>query len=517
MKTWELSSDDLSYISDHGIDLDTFKRYRLIFERGKLPPELVRPCTDSDGIEILTEKEQEIFIELYERESSGGRCSKFVPASGAATRMFQCLCPIFERESINTIEDLNLKARSRPELLDTLRFFNSIDKLPFYPQLQNWCRSQGISVEEIMKKGPLRKLVHGILRRDGLGLGTLPKALLPFHRYGKEARTAFEEHILEAVGYVKDREGICRIHFTVSKDHISSFGEIANILKRRLAGEGIKLDISFSVQHSSTDTPAVDEEGKLLRDSYGAIVLRPGGHGALLKNLQECEGDIVFIKNVDNVPEDRTKPLVTHWKKVLGGMLIAMEQDLNMAFKSLKESPNTVYLAEEICLKWKQILPPAYYELSQVEKRNFLLSFLDRPKRVCGMVRNVGQPGGGPFWVKNPDGWITRQIIEKAQVDFTDPEQVKIWNASTHFNPVDVVCALRTPEGSMYHLSRFTDPMAYIITEKLHRGKRIRVLEHPGLWNGSMACWITVFVEVPKETFHPVKQITDLIEKDVNL
>lgn len=507
----ELSEKDLLHLTNHGIDLDTFNRYKQMLEKGKNPPELLRPCVDSDGIEILSQEEQETFIRIYETEAAKGRCSKFVPASGAATRMFQCLCPLFGKEAIHTVNELEMRARHDPELRDALKLFNSINRLPFFPELQDWCQNHGLSVEEILEKGPLKKLVYGILHRDGLGLGTLPKALIPFHRYGKEVRTAFEEHILEAVHYVRDSEGLCRIHFTVSKDHLIRFQEHVETIERRLARDGIRLDVSFSIQYPSTDTPAIDEKGELVRNLDGTIVLRPGGHGALLRNLQEYGGDIVFIKNVDNVARDEIKPLVSRWKKILGGMLIAMERDFNNAIIGLRKDSKYLPLAEEIYKKWKQTLPPDYEKLSEYDKRNLLLNLLDRPKRVCGMVKNVGQPGGGPFWVRNPNGWITKQIVEKAQIDFNNSGQVKIWSASKYFNPVDVVCALRNYEGIPYQLYQFIDSNSYIITEKLQYGKKVKVLEHPGLWNGSMAYWITIFVEVPRETFHPVKKVIDLI------
>ncbi|MEJ5300138.1 MAG: DUF4301 family protein [Thermodesulforhabdaceae bacterium] len=515
MKGWELSKEDLIYLADHGIDPEIFNRYRSLFEAGKYPPDLVRPCTLGDGIEFLGSEDQEAYIELYESEALKGRCSKFVPASGAATRMFQSLCLIFQHDSINTLKDLASKAATKPELKDTLKFFQHISKFPFFPELQSWCKSHGLSVEEILEKGPLKLITRGILRHhDGLGLGTLPKALLPFHRYGEEVLTAFDEHILEAAGYVTDENGICQIHFTVPEEHLTRFEKRAETISKRLAAQGVHLNISFSIQHPSTHTPAVNQKGELVRRHDGKILLRPGGHGALLKNLQEFGGDIVFIKNVDNVPEDHIKPLVVRWKKILGGMLIAVERDFNQALDQLEKDPDGVAKAEAVWAKWKQVLPPNYDNLNNTEKKRLFSFLLDRPKRVCGMVQNVGQPGGGPFWVKDPKGWICRQIIEKPQIDSNNPQQVAIWNASTHFNPVDVVCALKNSHGKPYQLFQFVDQTSYIITEKSHHGILTKVLEHPGLWNGSMAWWITVFVEVPRETFYPVKQITDLLEKE---
>lgn len=513
MEKWNLSQNDLAYLSDHGIDEETFRKYQVIFDKGKQPPKLVRPCITSDGIEVLDEEQQEHFIKIYEVEAAKGRCSKFVPASGAATRMFQCLCPIFGKDGINTIHDLEEQAEHRVELKEAVVLFRNLHRLPFFTELDRWCRNHGTSVEELLDKGPLKRLVYGILRHDGLGLGTMPKALIPFHRYGEEVRTAFEEHILEALGFVKDGEGRSRLHFTVPKERLSLFHDHARAMIEKLGKKGVKLEISFSIQHPSTHTPAVDENGNLLRSHDGKIMLRPGGHGSLLKNLQEYGGDVVFIKNVDNVAEDSLKPLVVRWKKILGGMLVALERDFHKALDKLEKNPENLSEAEDIYLSWKQTFPFRYDRLSGAEKAKVLKYLLDRPKRICGMVRNVDQPGGGPFWVMDRDGWITRQIVEKAQVDLSSNEQMEIWKASTHFNPVDVVCALKDRHGNPYRLSLFVDYNSYIITEKMHQGVHARVLEHPGLWNGSMAKWITVFVEVPYETFYPVKRITDLLGK----
>ncbi len=515
MDSWILSKEDREYLISQGIDLEEFKKYEYLFERGNVPLKIIRPCTVGDGIESLTEEEKERYTEIYEVESSKGRFSVFIPASGASTRMFQSLCEILLDHSIRNIEDIKKQCFENQRFCKALEVFKNVEKLPFWNDLKKWGENNGIDVESLIQKGPIRNLVKAILQKNGLGLGNLPKALLPFHRYGGEVKTAFEEHIWEGAEYLCDSKNTCRFHFTIPKEYEKSFYQEASRLKRLfLENKGVYLDITFSIQHPSTHKPSVDESNNLVRDEKGRPLLRPGGHGALLKNLQEFGGDLVFIKNIDNVSTLEVRKVVVLWKKILGGMLVSMEGDFNYALETLgKEAEKGIEVSEEICKKWKQNLPPYYQELSLAEKVSFWTSFLDRPKRICGMVRNVDHPGGGPFWVEERDGEVRRQIVEKAQLNSKDPVQKALWDASTHFNPVDLVCAIRKRDRRPYNLSIFVDPDAYIITEKHHFNKKLRILENPGLWNGSMAGWITLFVEVPFETFHPVKEITDLLKK----
>jgi hypothetical protein len=299
-------------------------------------------------------------------------------------------------------------------------------------------------------------------------LAALPKGLLPFHRYAGFARTPFEEHLVEAAATVRDAAGVCRVHVTVSPEHRAAFAEILEKSRPRLERETrARFEVRFSEQAPSTDTVAIDEKGRLFRDGEGRLLFRPGGHGALLGNLAGSGGDIVLVKNVDNVvPDDRREQTVL-WKRLLSGLLVRIE----------RTSPR------------------------------------DRPLRVAGVVRNEGEPGGGPFWVEGPGG-ESRQIVESAQVNLSDPAQAAIWSAATHFNPVDLACSLRDASGRPFHLPGFVDERAVFVAKKTFEGRALSALERPGLWNGAMALWETVFVEVPKETFAPVKTVLDLLRPE---
>ena len=299
-------------------------------------------------------------------------------------------------------------------------------------------------------------------------LRALPKGLLPFHRFGATTRTAFEEHLVEAAAIVRDGSGQCRLHVTVSPDHRAAFESALESARPRLEGEtGARFDVTFSEQSPSTDTVALDESGRLFRDEDGRILFRPGGHGALLKNLQDTGGDVVLVKNIDNVVPDARRGPTILWKRLLAGYLARRERD----------------------------------------------SARDRPLRIVGVVRNEGEPGGGPFWVAGPGG-ESRQIVESAQVNLADPAQAAIWGAATHFNPVDLACSLRDAAGRPFDLARFVDERAVFVSKKTHGGRPLRAFERPGLWNGAMAHWETVFVEVPGLTFAPVKTILDLLRPE---
>lgn len=495
-----------------GISEEQIHYYLNHFEKNDWYLTLDRPCTTDDGIMQIDSTDEESLINEYEKEALKGRALKFVPASGAATRMFQCLWHLIENQNIHTYNDLMKYAdKNNEDIQDVLRFFVHLNTFAFFEAIVEWCSHRGKTIEDYLTKGPLKELVEGIL--NDIGLGHLPKALIPFHRYPHGPRTAFEEHIVEACGYVTDGEGICRIHFTVDQAHLDAFLMAREkILKNpAIVDKGCIPRIDFSIQSPSTHTPAVHPDNRLFLDEDGHLLLRPGGHGALLKNLQECKGDIVFIKNIDNVVSDDVKPLIIRWKKILGGILVRLERDVNNALRLLYEKgENAKSEVEYVCRTWG--IDFCYTDNSNASFVKGLKATLDRPKRVCGMVKNIGAPGGGPFWVKNRRGCMSKQIVEKAQVRLSDKAQKSIWESSTHFNPVDIVCSLIDSTCHHYDLAQFTDPDAVIIAHKHYKGKPIKVIEHPGLWNGGMAKWITVFVEVPSETFRPVKKITDLLE-----
>jgi hypothetical protein len=415
------SAADRASIAAHGLTEAEALRQLALLRDPPAPRRLVRAATAGDGIVRIPEREHTELLALADEAARAGRLSKFVPASGAASRMFGFLLA------------------GAPESPEKRRFFESVDAFAFAGDLDR--------------------------------LASTPKGLLPFHRYPEGSRTPFEEHLFEAADTVRDASGLCRVHFTVSPEHRALFEKKLSEARPRVErATGARFVVSFSEQAPSTDTIAGDPGGGPFRTASGALLFRPGGHGALLANLGDvaCEGgDVVLVKNIDNVVPDARRGPTLLWKRLLSGLLVRIE----------RSGPR------------------------------------DRPIRVCGVVRNEGEPGGGPFWVSGP-AEESLQIVESAQVDPKDPSQAAIWKTASHFNPVDLACSLRDAAGRPHDLSGFVDENAVFISEKTHEGKPLKALERPGLWNGAMAFWETVFVEVPKETFAPVKTVLDLLRPE---
>lgn len=448
-----LTSDDRRQLRTQGLGEEEVERQLALFENPPPPVRLDRPATVDDGILRLDEGRQKALAERFEREMGRAAATKMVPASGAATRMFRGL------------ED--------PESDDARRLLDRLDEFPFAGELSGSAGAAGTA-----GTAGAREILDRLLGEPGLGYALWPKGVIPFHRYPDErgVRTPFEEHLAEAAEHLRDADGLCRLHFTVSAAHEALFRDLlatrGRELERRL---GVRFEVSFSHQDPATDTVAVTPDNELFRQDDGSLLLRPGGHGALIGNLDalgRAGAELVFLKNIDNVVPDDRKPLGMHWKKVLGGLLLELREET-----------------------------PA-----------------DRPLRVCGMVRNRGEPGGGPFWVRTETdtevGKKSLQIVELSQIDAADPEQREIFERATHFNPVDLVCSVRDPSGEPWNLHRFVDPSTVFIAEKSHQGRPLKALERPGLWNGAMAGWRTVFVEVPLATFAPVKTVFDLLRPE---
>lgn len=443
----EFSDADLAQLRSRGITVAEATRQLEILRRQPPATKLDRPCTVGDGIVQLAAADRTRLAAAGEKAALEGRVTKFVPASGAATRMFKDLVSAAASEA-------------RPSTSPAARtFFERIDDFAFAEHLRQCSGVSGEIRSEEAERAVLRALLQEMRYAD------LPKALIPFHRL-KRSRTAFEEHLLEATHYARAASGIAKTHFTIAPGSRAEFEEALQRLTGAVESEtGAVVAVTFSEQHPSTDTLALAADGEPFRDAEGALLFRPAGHGALLQNLNAIGGDLIAIKNIDNILPDERSQEVAHWKRVLIGCLATL-------------------LAE----------------------RRF-----DRPVRVCGVVRNEGEPGGAPFWVVDEQGQRSLQIVESSQVDLGDPEQRRIFDSSTHFNPVDLVCAVRAADGRPFDLESFVDPAAVFLSEKSYEGRDLIALERPGLWNGAMARWHTVFVEVPASTFAPVKTVLDLL------
>lgn len=497
------SDQDKAQIEERGLSVEQAMEQIRIFREGAAPLKLNRPCTLQDGIFVVGEEEGGELVRLHEEEARAGRMLKFVPASGAASRMFKDWYRILDAGGLQD-EDSRTK------------FLRDLKKYAFFEDLKSALAKAGRNLDDLLEKGDVCPILSTVLAADGLSYGQLPKALLKFHLSPEGSRTAIEEHLVEAALYVKDAQGRCRVHFTVSAEHEGAIQEflrrIDEIYEKRW---NASFDLSLSIQHAHTDTIAVDLEKAPFRDLDGFLVFRPGGHGALLENLNALDGDIVFIKNIDNVVPDSLKPSTVLYKQILGGYLIRLQRRIFSYAARLTEGGLTedelseiiAFCRRDLCLSF----PPAFNGASLSERCRQVFQRLNRPLRVCGVVRNVGEPGGGPFWVEDETGALSLQIVEEIQVDSNSESQRSLWRAATHFNPVDLVCGVRDYLSRKFDLRQFVNPRAISIARKTEKGRELYALELPGLWNGAMADWNTVLIEVPLETFNPVKTVEDLL------
>lgn len=469
---------DKEQMAQHGLSEAVVMTQLENFKMGFPFLSVVKAASPEDGIRVLSDDEKKAAIEKFEAVRNDISIVKFVPASGAATRMFKELF-----EFVN--ED------KRGKGIDTL--VQNIDKFAFYPELK-----------ECVKDFSDEKAVVSAIVKEGLEYGSKPKGLVTFHSYEDGARKAVEEHLVEAAQYGSSN-GIARIHFTVSPEHEKGFRDLLEKKVPKYESRfGVKYEISFSIQKPSTDTIAVNPDNTPFRTDSGKLLFRPAGHGALIENLSEIDADVVFVKNIDNVTTDAQRGDTVEFKKVLAGIMLDLKEKAACYLESLKAgkvAKEEVALFVEKCLSVH--LPKEY-------TTELLLDILNRPVRVCGMVRNEGEPGGGPFWVKNSDGTETLQIAESSQIS---PDDIHLMKEATHFNPVDLVCGFRKADGTRYILREFVDPSTGFISSKSSGGRDLRAQELPGLWNGAMAKWITIFVDVPITTFSPVKVVQDLLRK----
>jgi hypothetical protein len=399
-----------------------------------------------------------------------------------------------------------------------LKFWDNLEKVAFYDDLKLKMADHGFSLDAKRQGNRIDIVLVYLLMDWGLNYGHLPKVLLKFHRYNHESRTAFEEHLDEGAHYVKDLNGLCRFHFTISPEHEENFLKLNKEVQSKYRKKNLaSYCIDYSQQTSSTDSIALGPDNTPVRDKQGRLVFRPSGHGALLENLNDLKGDLVYLKNIDNIAAAHLRPSVSFWNRLLGGFLVEVEWQVQSFLRLLTtEGPAAISPALEAFARKTLLLhfPESYSSWSPEERRRFFLAKLHRPIRVCGMVPNRGEPGGGPFWVEREDGGLSLQIVEPGQVDMADSEQCKIWNFATHFNPVNLVCALKDYRGRQFDLTNYADQETVIICQKSLKGKQIKTLELPGLWNGTMADWNTIFVEMPGETFCPVKTVNDLLRPE---
>lgn len=476
------------------------------FEKGYPFRRLLRPATIGDGIKKLGEDESRALQREYEDSLSETSVCKFVPASGVASRMFRDLGAL--REVFSSEE-----AVLNPEEEKILeKFLSNLTRFSFAGLLEE---RLGKSLEKVASSGNFRLIFDTLLGNNGLGYGNVPKGLVPFHRYGGEMRTAFCEHFKEALEYISSR-GTASMHFTIPPAFAEEFVQEEEKTVSFFSSERISFDVTYSVQDPQTDTIAVTMDNVPVSDADGSLLRRPAGHGALLKNLNELSYDCIFVKNIDNVAKEGLLPDTVKWKKTLGGVLLSIQKRIFRYTEALSSSWTSEALEQEmISFCREELFMDLSQELSGLSgagRREFLFRAFHRPIRVCGVVKNVGEPGGGPFWVEG-EGGESLQIVESAEVDQASSSQRHIWENSTHFNPVDIVCRVKDFKGKKFNLTSFVDPEAGIITEKTLGTKKIKALELPGLWNGSMSGWITVFVEVPSTTFNPVKTVWDLLKE----
>ncbi|MCU6770606.1 Predicted ATPase/kinase involved in NAD metabolism [uncultured Bacteroides sp.] len=502
-----LTQEDKDLLAKKGISEQQIAEQLACFEKGFPFLKLFAAASvENRGIMLAGEEAQKTYLAAWDAYKEGDKkIVKFVPASGAASRMFKNMFEFLGADYDVPTTDFEKK------------FFNNIKNFAFYADLDAACvKNNGKGIEALISEGNYKAVVANLLESAGLNYGALPKGLLKFHKYEDGVRTPLEEHLVEGALYAAGKSGEVNVHFTVSTEHRELFAKLVDEKVAQYAAKyGVKYNISFSEQKPSTDTVAADMENKPFRDN-GKLLFRPGGHGALIENLNDLDADIVFIKNIDNVVPDRLKGDTVTYKKLLAGVLVTLQKQ---AFEYLQLLDSGHYRHDELenIIRFvQQQLHCRKDDIKDMEDADlviYLRKKLNRPMRVCGMVKNVGEPGGGPFLAYNPDGTVSLQILESSQIDMNDPEKKAMFEKGTHFNPVDLVCAVRDYKGNKFNLVNYVDKATGFISYKSKGGKELKALELPGLWNGSMSDWSTIFVEVPLSTFNPVKTVNDLLRE----
>ncbi len=499
-----LSDSDLEQIKSKGLEIKDLEKQYQKFLKGFPPAILIEASTlENSQIKPLKENNLNFYKDYYEKNKNNLEILKFVPASGAASRMFKALFNYVETNQEKT-----------PKEIENL--VKNINKFAFYEDLKEKFKQQSTSLDNEIEKRNYKKIIKTIISLPGLNYGKLPKGLIKFHKYDNFCRTPFEEHIVESINYASTDKGN-NIHFTVSPEHIKGFEKLADEKIPEFEQKfNAKINIDFSVQDPATDTMAVNMNNEPFRLKDGSILFRPGGHGALIHNLNKIDADIIFIKNIDNVVPDKKKKIDTKYKKALSGVLLEAQKRIFDFIELLLHSPSKETIDEAFNYIKNSLSIKLFFDENKLninEKIEFLVNILNRPLRVCGMVKNEGEPGGGPFLVKQNNYFASLQIIEKAQINTDDKESKKILDNSTHFNPTDLVISKKKHNGNNFNLLDYVDDQTGFISKKSKNGKDLKALELPGLWNGAMAHWNTIFVEMPLETFNPVKTIFDLLRE----
>ncbi|MDP5078680.1 MAG: DUF4301 family protein [Nonlabens sp.] len=509
-----LTAQQQDQLRDKGISIKQLEDQLARFRNGFPAINLVRAAVKGDGITLLTDAHQHDCVAHYESQRESLDIIKFVPASGAATRMFKFLHEFLR--DFNPQEDSLNSYINKYKAQELFTFFIAIEKFPFYKEIKKALKSKHTDWSKYSDRDKKVFFVQEMLLESGFNYACMPKGLVPFHRYKDHAASAFEEHLFEAAIYAQSKS-VAKLHFTIApaskQDFKAEFDRIKEIVQQKT---GVTFELSFSHQQESTDTIAVDSKNNPVVLENGFLYFRPAGHGALLNNLNELDAQIVFIKNIDSVTISSIEQEVCFYKKMLGGYLLEVQQRIFTYLKILKngsleqgvQQEIEQFLTKTLCC----VLPAGYDKYSTSYQLEFLFDRLHRPLRICGMVKNEGEPGGGPFWLTNQQGETSIEIVESAQVNTSNAQQVSIFKGGTHFNPVDLVCGIRDFEGNKFDLTKFCDGETGFITTKSFMGEPIKALELPGLWNGGMAFWNTVFVEVPLLTFNPVKTVNDLLK-----
>ncbi len=504
---------DRQQIENKGISLEKIEAQLKNFRNGFPFVQLVDPATPGNGIIVFEESEVDHFRRFFEERFREKDIRKFVPASGAATRMFKHLHEFRQQyEAGQAAEELFADKGFN----SVFYFFEHIRDFAFFDHLKEVMDEAGENIEECLHQKKYAVIIDFLLEEQGLGYASLPKGLLLFHDYEGGARMSIEEHLVESAEYCKNADGKVAIHFTVSPEHLKKFkNEIRRVKPKYEEMLNVSFEVSYSIQKPSTDTLAVDLNNEPFREEDRSLLFRPGGHGALIENLNDLGNEIVFIKNIDNIVPDKLREPTYLYKKVIGGYLLYLQEKIFGHLKKLEKDDVSVEEIDEAAdfatNELNTDIVKGFNAYSKTRKRDFLASRMNRPIRVCGMVKNEGEPGGGPFWTKNQKGEVSLQIVEKSQVNMDDPAQKARLNQATHFNPVDLVCSIRNYKGEKFDLKEYVDPSTGFISTKSKNGRDLKAQELPGLWNGAMADWITIFVETPIITFNPVKTINDLL------